>query len=79
MPMHSDTQFDDLMKSNQRLVASVESLVRAIHGAPDEGNPGMLPRLQKIEKDHMKFRWSIPFALVGGTSFATVLTRWLGI
>ena len=66
--LYSQADFGALIDSNQRLVSSVESLVRANHGAPTEGNLGMLGRLEKVEKDHLRFRWLIPFALAGGTA-----------
>jgi hypothetical protein len=75
---YSDLQFHDLIESNQKLVTSVESLVRAIHGAPEEGNIGMLPRLQKIEKDHNIFRWAIPLAIFTGGTAGGILSKFLG-
>ena len=66
--LYSFDDFAALIDSNQKLVTSVESLVRAIHGAPQEGNLGMLGRLEKVERDHLRFRWLVPFALAGGTA-----------
>lgn len=62
-----------------KLIQTNESLVRAVQGNPREGNPGLIQRVTTLEVEHRRFRWTVPFALFGGSSVGAVLTKVLGI
>lgn len=63
----------------ERLADVVERMDRAILGAPDEGNIGILPRLTSLEKRVERLWWAFPFLVTGGTALGQVVAKWIGL
>jgi hypothetical protein len=77
-------QFDrDTVQALRDTVESLASVVgrleRAIAGAPEEGNHGIIPRLITLEKRVERLWWMFPFLITGGTALGQVVARWLNL
>lgn len=54
-------------------------VMRAVVGAPLEGNPGLIQRMDKMERRTSILIWLSPVWIATGTSVGTLLARWWGI
>jgi hypothetical protein len=61
------------------VVDDVHEIRRAIVGAPLEGNPGILKRMDRTEKKVAWLIWSIPIWVTAGTGLGQVLIKWWNI
>jgi hypothetical protein len=57
----------------QAIVEAIRSLERAIVGSPKEGNPGLLDRVRRLERN----QWLLLVALFTGAGTGELLGRFL--
>ena len=72
-------QADRIEAAVEKLEDVAESLTRSIQGSEQEGNPGLLRRMLSVEKKVSYLRWTMPAALLTGTTVTGLLLRFLPI
>ena len=61
------------------MAADLRSVRRAIVGVPEEGNLGILLRMNKTEKRVAAMLWAIPIWVSIGTAGGTLFSKWIGL
>lgn len=75
-----ENRFIDMIEKHlDPISADVRSVLRTLRGEPEEGNPGMLRRLEKVEVRVALLVWSIPIWVTVGTGLGQVLISWWGL
>ncbi len=62
-----------------RMEDAAERFERALVGAPDEGNKGVIPRLRSVEKKVTSLMFLSPLLIAGGAAGGSLLGAFLGL
>lgn len=61
------------------VIADVHSIKRTLVGEPEEGNEGLLKRMERTESRVAKLVWLLPVWVTVGTGGGQLLVRWIGL
>jgi hypothetical protein len=61
------------------ILAAVRSIRRTLRGEPEEGNLGLLHRLEIVERRVAVLLWTIPIGVTLGTGLGQLLVNWWGL
>lgn len=65
--------------ATERLEVAVDRLERALIGASEEGNKGIIVRVDKLEKQMLVLFFSFPLLVAGGAAIGTIISGFIGI
>ena len=62
-----------------RMEDAAERFERALVGAPEEGNKGVIPRLEAVEKKVLGLMFLSPVLIAGGAAGGSLLGAFIGL
>lgn len=73
------TQYGHILERLDQQDHILESVVRAVKGEPQEGNLGLVPRMDKAEHRIDRLYFLLPVSVAIGTGAGQFVARWLGV
>lgn len=70
---------DAVSKALDPMVDDIHKIRRAVNGALDEGNEGILTRMARTERRVAVLIWLMPLWITGGTAIGQYLVKLWGI
>jgi hypothetical protein len=75
----TESRLARLEDAADRLEAAARRFERALAGAPEEGNKGVIPRLDTVERKVTALWFLSPLLVAGGAAIGQLLSGFLGL